>query len=405
MLYILLVIWVIGWHVGLYGIFKKMGENPLHALIPFYNMWIVTKRCKIEKWLFWVQFIPIIGQCVSLWMAIIITIHFKKYTLLEHTLACALSPIYLPYLGFNSSDKWHGEKAFLLYKKSPLRDWVDALIFAVVAASIIRSFVFEAYVIPTGSMEKTLLINDFLFVSKINYGPRLPITPISVPLVHNTMPWSATTPSYIKTIQFPYMRLPAIEAVKRNDVVVFNFPAGDTIINHPDFGSKIPYYDVLRQKFDGNRDALMAEFPIIVHPYDKTDNYIKRCVAEAGDTLEVRRGVVYINGKKSEVPSGSQMEYDVLLKSPLTTEFIEKELGIKITNDDEHQGRYNKEEDYIEYDSTALRCRINMPEDRAAALRKSGLAVEIYAKLSTGIDPNLFPYDTLHTKNNVDNFV
>jgi signal peptidase I len=104
-------------------------------------------------------------------------------------------------------------------------------VFAIVAATIIRTFVFEAYVIPTGSMEKTLLVNDFLFVNKMSYGARIPQTPLSFPFVHNTMPFSQTTPSYIKAVQLPYKRLPAFTEVKRNDVVVFNFPAGDTIIN------------------------------------------------------------------------------------------------------------------------------------------------------------------------------
>src|SRR5207247_84117 len=154
--------------------------------------------------------------------------------------------------------------------------------------------------IPTESMEKTLLVNDFLFVNKLSYGPRLPQTPISFPFVHNTLPASPTTPSYLKWIQVPYTRLPGLGEIKRNDVVVFNFPAGDTIINIEGYGSAIPYYDVLRIKYNGNRDAMWAEYGdhILVHPMDKTDNYIKRCTGLPGDNIQVKEGVLYVNGEK-----------------------------------------------------------------------------------------------------------
>src|SRR5204862_4071569 len=129
---------------------------------------------------------------------------------------------------------------------------------------------------------------------------RLPQTPISFPFVHNTLPGMPTTPSYLKWIQVPYTRLPGYTKINRNDVVVFNFPAGDTIINLPNFGSETPYYDVLRQDFGGNRDQLMAQYGdhILVHPMDKTDNYIKRCVGLPGDVIEVRNGILYVNNEK-----------------------------------------------------------------------------------------------------------
>ncbi len=204
--------------------------------------------------------------------------NFKKVSVPAHAAVVLFPFVYFPYLGFSEKEKWHGPQALHHYHKPASREWIDAGVFAVVAATIIRTFVFEAYVIPTESMEKSLLVNDFLFVSKMSYGPRVPQTPVSFPFFHNIMPFSLTTPSYISEVQLPYKRLPALTTVKRNDAVVFNFPAGDTIINLPEFGSKITYYEVLRSsQFKGNRDALLAEYPILVHPMDKTDNYIKRC--------------------------------------------------------------------------------------------------------------------------------
>jgi signal peptidase I len=121
--------------------------------------------------------------------------------------------------------------------------------------------------------------------------------------------------------------------VKRNDVVVFNFPAGDTIINLPDFGSKQPYYDVLRTNFKGNRDALFAEYPILVHPMDKTDNYIKRCIAQGGDTLMIRDGQVYINSHPAAIPEASQTEYIVETNGqPFNEEFLQTQLHINTEN-------------------------------------------------------------------------
>jgi signal peptidase I len=295
---ILFIIGVIGWHVGMYGMFKKAGIEPWKAFVPFYNIWLIVQKCNIRRYWFWMQLIPIAGQFVTIWITIIFVMHFKKVSLIDHTLTVLFPFIYFPYLGFSKKEKWYGGEILKHYHKPASREWIDAGVFAIVAATLIRTFVFEAYVIPTGSMEKTLLINDFLFVNKMTYGARIPQTPISFPFVHNTMPFSQTTPSYIKAVQLPYKRLPAFAEVKRNDVVVFNFPAGDTIINDLEHGSKITYYDELRFKYKGNREALMAENPMLIHPMDKTDNYIKRCVAVGGDVVQVKNGSLFINGNQ-----------------------------------------------------------------------------------------------------------
>lgn len=311
--WIIFIIGAIGWHAGIYGMFKKAGIEPVKAFIPFYNTWLMVEKCKINKIWFWLQLIPIAGQFITIWITIIFVMHFGKFTVIDHALTVFLPFVYFPYLGFSKDVKWGGPEIVKLYKKSAAREWVDAAVFAIVAATIIRTFVFEAYTIPTESMEKTLLINDFLFVNKLSYGPRLPQTPLSFPFVHNTMPGSPTTPSYLTWVQVPYTRLPGLSKVERNDVVVFNFPAGDTIINLEGYGSALPYYDVLRFKYDGNRDALNSDYSghILVHPMDKTDNYIKRCVAVAGDNILVRNGVLFVNDKPAFVPPGSQIDYNV----------------------------------------------------------------------------------------------
>lgn len=171
-------------------------------------------------------------------------------------------------------------------------EWVNAIIFATVVASLVHIFVFQMYVIPTSSMEKSLLIGDYLYVSKVTYGPQMPNTPLSFPFVHHTMPFSQTKKSFSEAVKWPYHRLKGLRKIKRNDVVVFNFPAGDTVLLE---NQNATYYDVLRSYEDSfgkeeGRKRLAEKYTIISRPVDKRENYIKRCVAVPGDSLEIRNG-------------------------------------------------------------------------------------------------------------------
>lgn len=158
---------------------------------------------------------------------------------------------------------WHKKG---VRRQSSLVEWFDALLFAVVVASLIRLLLFAAYTIPTGSMEKTLLVGDYLFVSKVAYGPKMPNTPLTMPFTHNTMFFSRTTKSYSEAIQLPYNRRPGLGHVKRYDVVVFNFPEGDTVIT--EFPER-NYYDIVRQL---GRNYVKANYHLITRPMDKCEN-------------------------------------------------------------------------------------------------------------------------------------
>jgi signal peptidase I len=198
-------------------------------------------------------------------------------------------------------------------------------------------------VIPTPSMEKTLLVNDFLFVSKFSYGPRIPNTPIAMPFVHHTMPLFDVK-SYVEWIHIPYTRWFAAP-VKRNDVVVFNFPAGDTVINKEGYQSEQPYYDVARMLGNGDinvgRPLILSDpdqYPIIVRPVDKQENYIKRCVGVAGDTLQIKNQIVYINGQATPLPDYSETNYIVVTGGQQLDETVMKdEYDIDINNGEEFQ--------------------------------------------------------------------
>jgi signal peptidase I len=176
---------------------------------------------------------------------------------------------------------WNKNKATTktkIKKKSSTREWVDAIVFAVIAATLIRTFFIEAYTIPTPSMERSLLVGDFLFVSKVNYGARTPMTPIAFPFAHHTMPL-INTKAYWDGIELPYYRLPGLSDVKKGDVVVFNYP-------------------------------MEADSPFF-RPVDKRENYIKRCQGTPGDTLSLVNAQVYVNGKAAPNPPGEQTDYTV----------------------------------------------------------------------------------------------
>jgi len=334
---------------GLYGMFRKAGVPGWKAFVPFYNTWTMLEIAKRPKhWFFW-QFIPVVGWFISLGIMVEFVKPFGKFKFYQHAATVLLPFIYFPYIGFNQKDRFLGVEYAKTHKKSSTREWIDAGVFAIVAATLIRTFVFEAYTIPTGSMEKTLLVNDFLFVSKFSYGPRIPNTPLAVPFVHHTVP-GLNTKSYSELIHIPYTRWFA-SPVKRNDVVVFNLPAGDTLTK--EYDSKKPYYDVLleeelnqmqllRNQYsdpaqlkiaaqERARDVVWNSYTIATRPVDKRENYIKRCVAIGGDTLEVKQGILFINSKPAFVPPGSAIRYVVYSKRAIPEEEL-AEAGVELND-------------------------------------------------------------------------
>ncbi|MBO5813230.1 MAG: signal peptidase I [Alistipes sp.] len=204
-------------------------------------------------------------------------------------------------------------------------EWVSAIIFATVAATLIHILVFQLYVIPTSSMEKSLLIGDYLYVSKLAYGPQMPNTPLSFPFVHHTMPWSQSKKSFSEAIKWPYHRLKGLGKVERDDVVVFNFPAGDTVLLE---NQAVTYYDVLRQYTDelgeeAGRARLNRDYTIISRPVDKRENYVKRCVGIPGDTIQIIDTELFVNGQKQIELPGKQHIYFVQSSAPISKYAIE----------------------------------------------------------------------------------
>ena len=346
--------------VGLYKLFIKAGKPGWMAFIPFYNTWIMLEVAKKPKWWFFAQVIPIAGWFFTLVILIEFMKCFNKFRFYQHAATVFSAGIYPAYVGFSPKTRFIGPEGVKHYKKSAVREWVDAAVFAIVAATLIRTFVFEAYTIPTPSMEKSLLVNDFLFVSKSTYGPRLPNTPIAMPFVHHTIPF-LNTKSYVEWVHIPYTRWFA-SPVKRNDAVVFNFPVNDTLINDEvNFGSRVTYYEAVRKE---GRDRVWQDYGdlIITRPVDKRENFIKRCVGIAGDTIQIIKGKLYVNGKPGEAFPQSQRYYR--LQAP-EGQFLDKErfqeFGINIREDqgDLYQLQNNLYQVNI---TTEEKAKLNLPK-------------------------------------------
>lgn len=207
-------------------------------------------------------------------------------------------------------------------KHNAALEWLDAIIFAVIVVTFINIFFFQAFKIPSSSMESTLYTGDHLFVSKLSYGPKMPQTPLTIPFTHNVI---GGKESYSTLIHNDYKRLKGFHKVRRNDCVVFNFPNGDTILK------RFPaddYYTLCRIY---GRDYTIRKYgPIVVRPSDKKDHYVKRCVAVAGDTLQIVDGMLYVNGNAAEVFPGMQNSYRVTTDGSSINQLHLDKLGLNI---------------------------------------------------------------------------
>ncbi|MCX6231770.1 MAG: signal peptidase I [Bacteroidetes bacterium] len=367
---------------GLWKLFEKAGVPGWNVLIPFYNFYVWLKI--INKPLWWYIFIlvPFINVFTILLMIVELVKCYKKFGLLEQAVAALLPFIYLPYLGFNKKEEYVHPDKWPLLKKSATREWADAIIFAVIAATIIRTFFIEAYTIPTSSMEKSLLVGDFLFVSKISYGPKIPNTPIAFPFAHHTMPFTDNLKSYLEWIKLPYYRFPGFTTIKNNDVVVFNYPDGDTVSTV--YQSNASYYALVKEF---GRDRVWedkAQFgDIIARPVDKRENFIKRCIGIPGDSVQIIDRQVYVNGKIAENPKDRQFTYEIITTdgSPIYRNQFRK-LGIS-------------EEDIRTYNTYNL---LPLTEESVEAIKKLPGVKEVRPIISSrgNLDARLFPFDTAY---------
>ena len=372
--------------VFLYKIFEKAGIPGVKSLIPVLNYWEWNKLNDKPKWWFWMLFIPFINVFMVFLMIVETAKTFAKFDLGSQALAVIFPFIYLPYLGFSEKEKYYPPGKRPKYKKSVAREWIDAIIFAVVAATIIRTFILEAYTIPTSSMEKSLLVGDFLFVSKLAYGPKIPNTPLSFPFVHHTMPLSKYAKSYLEWIKLPYYRFPGFGHVERYDAVVFNYPSGDTVVLQR---QNEDYYQIIRHE---GRQNVWRRYDVTARPVDKRENYIKRCIGLPGDTLQIIDKQVYINGDKAFNPPNMQYNYIVTVRN---NSFTNKSFR-----------RFIDKMDITEIHNWQNGFIFPLNAKEAEMLKKDKRFVNVEVSLSPKGEGNadIFPHDPQHFNWNRDNF-
>lgn len=316
-----LLAFTIGGSIGFWKLFEKAGVAGWKSLIPVYGQLIMIRLIGKSKWWIIYLFIPIVGEFAMYVLIFDFIRCFGKDRLADQGAVVFFGFIYLPMIGFDKSVQYLGTLDKIpTSPKTVFQEWADAIVFAVVAATLIRWLVMEAYTIPTPSMENSLLVGDFLFVSKFHYGTRTPRTPLQIPLTHQKI-WFTEIPSYLNWIQLPSYRLPGISHVKREDVVVFNVPGL------------------------AENNYMMPRDQWIDYPVDLKTNYIKRCVGIPGDVLEVKNRQLIINGQPLKNPENMQYRYQVISKD----EINQRNLG-KLGLDPEDYGMYGRTApDQVEY--------------------------------------------------------
>ena len=267
--------------LGTWKLYKAAGFKSWHSIIPIYNAVILMKIINRPIWWVIFLFIPTINLILVgvIWVETIRS--FGKNTIKDTILVLLTFGLYI--YKINNSNKLKHIADRSLRPKTGFGETISSILWAIVAATIVHNYLIQPYIIPTGSLEKSLLIGDFLFVSKFHYGARAPMTAISAPMVHDTLPILKIR-SYFKYPQYPYLRLPKLQKITRNDIVVFSWPA-----------------DTVRQFFVREKR--------VDKPIDKKSNYVKRCLGIPGDTLEIIDGFVYTNGIKNILPKRAQVQY------------------------------------------------------------------------------------------------
>lgn len=343
--------------IGLYKWFEKAGQPGWAALVPFYNVHVALKIIGSPQWRLILTLIPLVHVFIIAGILIDLNRSFGRYSFWDNAAVIILPYVFHLYwakkveylrpawaIQQDLRKRYHDatkakdssalrriEKEDPFPKKNKGREWAESIIFAVFAAHFIRLFLIEAYTIPTPSMEGSLLVGDFLFVSKIHYGSRMPMTPIAFPLVHNMLPFS-TSRSYSSILQWDYRRGPRIQNVEPYDPVVFNYPEEDTSFGgiaadgRPLDYSK-EYHNLLKEYPPEQRGRARQQIlktqghRLVIRPVDKRSHYIKRCVGLPGDIIEMREGNLFVNNAPARPIAGVQYAHTYTIDPNVTANF------------------------------------------------------------------------------------
>lgn len=286
-------------YLGTWKLYQKAGRKSWEAAVPVYNAIVLMRIIKRSPWWVILLFVPVVNLIMFpvIWVETLRS--FGKNKLMDTVLGVATLGLYIYYINYTQDVTYVQDRSLRAQSKSG--DTLSSLLFAIVVATLVHTYVMQPFTIPTGSLEKTLLIGDFLFVSKFHYGARTPTTPVAAPMVHDTIP-VVNVKSYSKWPQLPYFRFPGFEKVEKNDIVVFNWPT-----------------DTVRYFFDKSNIH-------VYKPIDKRSNYVKRCVGTPGDTLSIKNGIVHIDGKELILSDRARPQFFHALetKGEITDAFLKK---------------------------------------------------------------------------------
>ncbi|HEY0091559.1 MAG TPA: signal peptidase I [Flavobacterium sp.] len=347
--------------IGTWRLYEAAGRKRWEAAIPIYNAIVLMKMIGRPTWWTILLFVPVVNLIMFpvVWVETLRS--FGKNTTTDTILGLATFGFYIYYVNYTQPLTHITDRS--LTPKSKTGDTISSLLFAIIVATLVHTYVMQPFTIPTSSLEKSLLVGDFLFVSKFHYGARTPMTTVAAPMVHDTLP-VINTKSYSKWPQLPYFRFPGLETIENNDIVVFNWPV-----------------DTVYKFFD--RSGRKADKPI-----DKKSNYVKRCVGIPGDNLSVVDGYVHINGKKLILPERARPQYSYTVitdGSALDPNYMVNELSVT-------DGVY-------QINPTTLHLRA-MTEASAERLKNNPAIKSVIRNISKEPEPGIFP----QTKNwNVDN--
>lgn len=338
---------------GTWKLYSKAGKKPWEAIIPIYNAIVLMKIINRPTWWVILLFIPVINLLMFPIVWIETARSFGKNSNIDTFLAVVTLGFYNFYLNYVANVTYIDDRS--LKPRTELGEWVSSIAFAIIAATLVHTYVMQPYTIPTSSLEKSLLIGDFLFVSKFHYGARVPMTPIAAPMVHDSIPFVGTK-SYLQKPQLPYMRVPGFQDIKRNEIVVFSWPV-----------------DTVQRFFDKSNIHIQK-------PIDKKSNYVKRCVGIAGDSLEIRDGYIYINGERTVLPDRAKTQYYHKVE----------------TGGQQLSGTTLKRYNITEGQNMGDFYYLNLTDENAAKLAKNPLVKSVTKEIepSGNYNPSVFPHDS-----------
>lgn len=349
--------------LGTWKMYEATGRKRWEAFVPIYNAIQFMKIINRSAWWTILLFVPIVNLIMFPVVWVESCRSFGYNSTKDTFLAIFTFGLYVAYLSYTKPLHHLPERSLVPTNKTA--DTISSLLFAIVVATMVHTYVMQPFTIPTASLEKSLLIGDFLFVSKFHYGARTPLTAVSMPMVHDSIPLMHKK-SYLNYPQLPYFRFPGLQQIDRNDIVVFNWPV-DTVYK---------FFDTSKRK--------------AIKPIDKKSNYVKRCQGIPGDTLEIKEGVVYINHKPLVLPDRARPQYSYLVTTNgggFDETYLQKELQIT-------------DPIYIDNRTPNTYIFSALTADSAARLKNNPVVVSIVKNISKEVDPSVFPQNTSWNRDN-----